>query len=502
VTGPDDRRDGRDRRGPGVWSALAIHATVYLAVNLLLIACWVLFTGGSVSQLPTVLTNLDDARNQAFWPMYVMVFWGTALVIHLGVVVATAPGRRRRRNERKRQQRRRAAVHASVVGVLPDGMLTDAALAGIRLTDGDKAAKQAAKANRKPRAAGSSGSKSSARSAGSARSARSARSAGSGSRSRRDPPKVSTTPGSRSTAARSKVTSEAETAAAEAPSKRARSKRARSPDAVGPEGAPSRASPSRSSPSKASRSKTPPAEGDDITTSSSAPASASGATPSVNAPSQERAPTAGPRPGPSADLAAAPTAPARRWVAVLFTDIVESTTLNESLGDEVWAAVLAEHRALVRQVVADHDGHEVGTQGDGFLLRFASPQDAVRCAAAIQRELTDRRAVDGDGDGDGATLVPSVRMGVHAGEAVHHDGDDLVGRVVNLAARVTDTAAADEILVTEPVADHLAADVVLVDRGLRQLKGFDRPRHLLAVVWQPATEQIDLAEPPTDRTEA
>ncbi|MEZ5144385.1 MAG: adenylate/guanylate cyclase domain-containing protein [Acidimicrobiales bacterium] len=118
--------------------------------------------------------------------------------------------------------------------------------------------------------------------------------------------------------------------------------------------------------------------------------------------------------------------------------------------------------------------------------RFASPDDAVRCAVAIQQRLAEQRAHDDD-------PVPSVRMGVHAGEAVHHDGDDLVGRVVNLASRVTDTAAADEILVTEPVADH-PADVALVDRGLRQLKGFDRPRHLLAVLWQPAVGEIDLAD--------
>src|SRR5207244_8120990 len=80
-------------------------------------------------------------------------------------------------------------------------------------------------------------------------------------------------------------------------------------------------------------------------------------------------------------------------------------------------------------------------------------------------------------------FVPELRVGIHAGEAVADD-NDLVGRVINLAARVTDAAAPGEILVTEPVADHLSPGVGLMDRGLRPLKGFAQPRHLLAVAWQ------------------
>lgn len=411
---PEDRAG---RSGSGAWSALAIHITVYVAVNLLLIACWVLFSGGSVNQLPTVLTSLDAARNQQFWPMYVMVFWGTALLIHLGVVVATAPGRRRRRKERRRQQRRRAAMQASVVGVLPDGMLTDAALAGIRLTDGDKAARQVQR-DAARRGSGTKGNSSKG----------SGRKAGGTDRGVRK--------GSGSTPAASEdsgATGRDPTAA----DQRSGDRKASGRKAADPRGA-----------DRSSRR----AEGTDPT--------------------------------------------GRDWVAVLFTDIVDSTSLNEALGDDAWASVLADHRALVRRAVADHDGREVGTQGDGFLLRFSVPDDAVRCAVAIQEQLARLRA------GDDGPYVPAVRMGVHAGEAVHHDGDDLVGRVVNLAARVTDAANADEILLTEPVADHLGGDLVLVDRGLRQLKGFDRPRHLLAVVWQPAAEAIDLAEGPSRRTDA
>ncbi len=380
--------DRGERIGSGAWSALAIHATVYVAVNGLLIACWVLFGGGSASQLPTVLTSLDAARAQGFWPLYVMVFWGAGLLIHLGVVVATAPGRHRRRKQRRREQRRRAQVQATVVGALPDGVLTDAALAGIRLTDGDKAARRVERASGSGKRTGS----------------RSGRS----SSDHRD---------------------------------RGGDRRADRP---------------------------------------------------VSAPRGSDDPTPPPAPVSPAAGGAEPVtdqAPVRRWVAVLFTDVVESTSLNQRLGDDAWAELLTDHRRVVRAAVTAHGGVGVGTQGDGFLLRFGSPEAAVRCAAALQGELTS--------SGPDRDDVLAVRMGVHAGEVVHQDGDDVVGEVVRLAARVTDSAGPGEILVTEPVADHLPDDLVLVDRGLRQLKGFDRPRHLLAVVWQPGADHIELAEDPT-----
>jgi class 3 adenylate cyclase len=179
----------------------------------------------------------------------------------------------------------------------------------------------------------------------------------------------------------------------------------------------------------------------------------------------------------------ATTTPGREWVAVMFTDLVGSTGLAESLGDTTWHEVLADHRALVRTCIDEHDGSEVGTQGDGFLVRFPTPDTAVACAIALHRHMYDTRA--------GGSFVPELRVGIHAGEAVADD-NDLVGRVINLAARVTDAAAPGEILVTEPVADHLTPGIALADRGLKPLKGFAQPRHLLAVMWHPTDETIVL----------
>lgn len=165
----------------------------------------------------------------------------------------------------------------------------------------------------------------------------------------------------------------------------------------------------------------------------------------------------------------------KTWLAAMFTDITGSTALTAQLGDDAWSELIAAHRRTVRELARAHGGTEVGTQGDGTLLRFPSPAQAVDCAVALQRRLDEERS-------DG-TAVPPVRIGIHAGQAVAQDGD-VLGRMVNLAARVADAAGPHEILVTEPVADHASPASAFDDRGLQELKGFDAPRHVLAVRWR------------------
>lgn len=158
----------------------------------------------------------------------------------------------------------------------------------------------------------------------------------------------------------------------------------------------------------------------------------------------------------------------------MFTDICDSTAENERLGDAVWHDVLGRYRAVVRTAVGGRGGSEIATAGDGFLLCFDSPSEAVLAGIDIQRALADGRAADAD--------TPHTRIGLHAGEVVDA-GTDVLGHVVNLASRVSAVAEPDEILITEPVADLLVGSLQLEDRGLQPLKGVSQPRHVLAVRW-------------------
>lgn len=177
-----------------------------------------------------------------------------------------------------------------------------------------------------------------------------------------------------------------------------------------------------------------------------------------------------------------PPQPTVRHVVAMFTDLSGSTTVNEQLGDDAWAELVDDHRRVVRAVTREHGGREVGTQGDGFFVRFDESAHAIACATALQERC---RA-----DREAGSILPPVRIGIHQGDAVH-GRDDVLGQVVNVAARLLEVAAPHEVLVTEPVADGTPADA-LEDRGLVALKGMSQPRHVLALQWDPERPEPEL----------
>jgi class 3 adenylate cyclase len=163
-----------------------------------------------------------------------------------------------------------------------------------------------------------------------------------------------------------------------------------------------------------------------------------------------------------------------RFVVAMFVDVVGSTGLNEALGDDGWVRVRGHLQDVLRECFEREGGWEVNSAGDGILARFEHPNSATCAAVEIQRRLARQREETG--------FAPSVRIGIHSGDAVEV-GDDLIGGVVNLASRVTGAGEPDQITVTEHVADHLDPSFDTEDRGIHSLKGVSRPRHLLAVRW-------------------
>ena len=124
---------------------------------------------------------------------------------------------------------------------------------------------------------------------------------------------------------------------------------------------------------------------------------------------------------------------------------------------------------MVRRHVKNHSGHVVKSQGDGFMVAFAHPEEAVRCSVDVQRAL--RRRPNGI----------RVRIGIHTGKSVWR-GDDLFGRNVALAARVAAHADGGQTLVSEPVRGAVASDDISFDDGRDvELKGFAGQHRLYAV---------------------
>lgn len=162
-------------------------------------------------------------------------------------------------------------------------------------------------------------------------------------------------------------------------------------------------------------------------------------------------------------------------VVVLFTDIEGSTALNERIGDRAWVKLIARHDEMVQRLVAQHSGHVVKSQGDGFMIAFAQPDQAVRCAIDVQHALASRR-------GRKPQHPIRVRIGVHMGRSVRR-GDDLFGRNVAMAARVAAAAEGGQILISGPVRDAVKeCDDITVGAGRdAELKGFAGTHRLYAV---------------------
>ena len=169
-------------------------------------------------------------------------------------------------------------------------------------------------------------------------------------------------------------------------------------------------------------------------------------------------------------------------VTFLFTDIEGSTRLLQQAGG-AYAAMLDDHRRLLRAAFADHAGHEVDTQGDSFFVAFGTPRQAVTAAAEAQVTLA-RHAWP-------PPFAVRVRMGVHTGEVSLVDGS-YVGVTVHRAARIAGAGHGGQTLLSDATAalvrDELPAGAALRDLGEHRLKDFPTPARLY---------QLDLPGLPT-----
>ncbi len=199
-----------------------------------------------------------------------------------------------------------------------------------------------------------------------------------------------------------------------------------------------------------------------------------------------------------------------RMAVFLFTDIVDSTAIQNRLGTDAYLRLLARHDALYREaVVSAHGGRIVEKTGDGFLTELASPSDAVNAALHFQALL--RRE-----EWRGETL--RARCGIHAGELTglaDSDGNGTRhgGMAINFAARLMDLGQGGQILLSRAVFDdarrnvraHPPGDPSLEGKPLRWeahgrylFKGADEPSDVFEV----GTEGLSPLSPPPDGNKA
>jgi len=163
-------------------------------------------------------------------------------------------------------------------------------------------------------------------------------------------------------------------------------------------------------------------------------------------------------------------------VTIMFSDIEGSTEKTAQLGDTKWMEVLKDHSAIIREQLKAHDGFEVKSEGDGFMLAFQSARKALQCAIAMQKAFEEH-------NGSAETPV-RTRMGLHTGEVIK-DGDDFFGIHVNLAARVASKATGGEILASSLLKELTASggDIAYGDPRTVEFKGIEGQHQVWPVNW-------------------
>ena len=157
-------------------------------------------------------------------------------------------------------------------------------------------------------------------------------------------------------------------------------------------------------------------------------------------------------------------------MTLVFSDIVDSTRLAESVGDSRWAEIVRAHESAIRAATSSQGGTVVKFLGDGSMLAFESARAALRTAIQIQNDTDDAPF--------------AVRIGVHSGE-VMRTADDILGLTVNKAARVAAAAGEGEILISSTTKDLIGRmeGVEMGEARMVTLKGISGPHQIVPVEW-------------------
>lgn len=155
---------------------------------------------------------------------------------------------------------------------------------------------------------------------------------------------------------------------------------------------------------------------------------------------------------------------------LVFTDIVDSTVLAQSIGDVAWAKLISSHERTIGRITGSHGGTVVKFLGDGSMLVFESARAAIRAAVELQLSCD--------------AEPYSIRIGIHTGEVIR-TANDLLGLTVNKAARVASAATGGSIMVSSTTRDLVGQmeGVRIGEPKIVRLKGITDAHQIAPVEW-------------------
>jgi class 3 adenylate cyclase len=168
-------------------------------------------------------------------------------------------------------------------------------------------------------------------------------------------------------------------------------------------------------------------------------------------------------------------------VALMFTDLSDSTAMYTAVGDADAYHLVRDHFAFLAAIVRAHDGALVKTIGDAVMAAFHEPADALAAAVDIQRQVADFNERSG-----GAPVA--IKVGLHDGPCIVvtlNGRLDYFGTTVNMAARLQGQSRGGDIVLSAEMAGDagVAEQLAVLDpaRESAPLKGFDAPVPFLRI---------------------
>jgi class 3 adenylate cyclase len=208
-------------------------------------------------------------------------------------------------------------------------------------------------------------------------------------------------------------------------------------------------------------------------------------------PPAARAPATGAPIGPAAIPTASPIASVtesdgeRRYLTIMFCDLVDSTGIAARLDAEEWRDLVKAYLDDASAAVMEMGGHVARKIGDGLMALFGYPlahendaERAARAALSIQRALADLNRKNA---GIGKPEL-KARIGLEIGPVVVDATGEVYGDVPNTAARVQALAEPSAVLITAQVQRQVAGLFVVEERGCHQLKGVPEPVTLFRLI--------------------
>ncbi|HEX2134939.1 MAG TPA: adenylate/guanylate cyclase domain-containing protein [Microvirga sp.] len=171
----------------------------------------------------------------------------------------------------------------------------------------------------------------------------------------------------------------------------------------------------------------------------------------------------------------------RRLAAILAADVVGFSALMGQDEEGTLARIKSLRREVIEPKVQEHLGRIFKTTGDGFLVEFASPVEAVRCALELQEALASKASQE-------SSRALQLRIGINLGDIIIEDDGDAYGDGVNVAARLEQLAEPGGVAISGKVYEEVRDKVPcsFEDRGEQQVRNIARPVRVYGVSGAPA----------------